>query len=62
MKKNIYNMQLHDEIKVARCLWVIRVAGGWIYSLIDNNENTINTFVPFNNEFQDSSNTVGVLK
>ncbi len=59
---NIYNMELHDEISLTSNLWVIRVPRGWIYSLMDDNENTVNTFVPYDNEFQGAKDTIKLLK
>ena len=50
---DIYNMKLHQEIKYDDLnVVVIRVAGGWIYK----NTNIVEslTFVPYNNEFQNT--------
>lgn len=53
---NIYNLQemkLHTKLNFD-CFTVLRVSGGWIYTLTDgygNNPTTV--FVPFNNEFQE---------
>lgn len=43
---NIYNMKLHERIKIDG-MRIMRVAGGWIYDEINNTQ----VFVPFNNEF-----------
>lgn len=48
----LWNMQLHESIKVANNVFVLRVPGGWIYELYDQDVNKTNAvFVPFNNEF-----------
>ena len=49
--KSIYDLDLHEEIKVEDNLWAIRVPGGWIYSngLFDNKVHCV--FVPYDNEF-----------
>lgn len=46
----LWSMSLHEEIKLAGNIWiVIRVPGGWIYSI--NEEKGPIIFVPLNNEF-----------
>ena len=43
---DIYNMRLHEWLQFNNALFVIRVAGGWIY----RQDNSM-VFVPYNNEF-----------
>ena len=42
----LYDMGIHEAIRISECLIVIRVPGGWIYE-IDNSKNTTHTFVPY---------------
>ena len=49
-EKSIYELSLHELIKVKWSLYVTRVPGGWLY---EGPDDTYATFVPFNNEFQD---------
>ena len=50
--ENIYQLELHAEIKVADNLWCRRVPSGWIYSDAAMSDEGHCVFVPFNNEFQ----------
>jgi hypothetical protein len=51
--KSIYDLKLHEHLSVTNSATCIRVAGGWIYSFIDNfSRITQYVFVPFSNEFQ----------
>lgn len=52
-EQDIYKMKLHEEVYVHELLFIIRVAGGWIYKSGDDVTPT-SVFVPFNNEFQES--------
>ena len=56
MNNDIYKMKLHDDIQIEKCLWVQRVAGGWIYRYESESGaggwNVAPQFVPFNNEFR----------
>lgn len=56
MDRNIYTLELHEEISINRWLDATRVAGGWVYKSsceAANDERTISTvFIPLNNEFQ----------
>jgi len=47
--KTIYNVKLHEEIKEGNS-YILRVAGGWIYTDTRADE-ARGIFVPFNNEF-----------
>lgn len=50
-KKTIYNLKLHESLKIVRdLLEVIRVPGGWIY-VGHARGNKFAIFVPFSNEF-----------
>jgi len=55
MKKNIYDLELHEESRLIKsgCV-VIRVPGGWIYQNwdFDNKYLIDSTFVPYNTEFK----------
>jgi len=54
--ENIYEMKLHQTLRLDIYTEVLRVAGGWIYTIYSSNEEAINkptsVFVGFNNEFQ----------
>ena len=50
---NIYDLKLHENFSASSSATCFRVAGGWIYSFIDNfSRITQYVFVPFSNEFQ----------
>ena len=58
--KELYNMELHEEIEVTELCYVFRVIGGWIYKFYKF-EDSVNglvlilvstTFVPWNNQMQ----------
>lgn len=57
-KYTIYDMELHDEMRVTDNIHATRVPGGWIYTTSRQSgigKVAINVcFVPFNNEFQSS--------
>ena len=57
-KNSIYNLKLHELIIIDEEFSVRRVPGGWIYYELDihNIKYTVlhTTFVPYNNEFQDT--------
>jgi len=60
---DIYNMRLHEWLQIDNAMFVIRVAGGWIYYQDNSTEQFIGdkrigdvvsasmVFVPHNNEF-----------
>jgi hypothetical protein len=51
--ESIYDLKLHENFSVSSAATCFRVAGGWIYSFIDNfSRITQYVFVPFSNEFQ----------
>lgn len=61
MEKDIYEMRLHESsevrLNVSNDSWskvfVIRVAGGWIYEMPTGNTRRVTSvFVPFNKEFK----------
>jgi hypothetical protein len=51
-EKSIYELELH-EMTVFKGVEIMRVPGGWIYSLNNNTypQSTSKVFVPFDNEF-----------
>ena len=58
--KELYEMELHEEIEVTELCYVFRVIGGWIYKFYKF-EDPVNglvlilvstTFVPWNNQMQ----------
>lgn len=52
-KKNIYDMEMHEVLKVKNELFALRICrvpGGWIYYRIG--ENLSGVFVPLNAEFR----------
>ena len=58
LAKELYNMELHEEIEITELCYVMRVIGGWIYKFYyftdKENELELNllstTFVPWNNQ------------
>jgi hypothetical protein len=50
---SIYEMHLHQTMKLTNYSDVMRVPGGWVYSQWEDGEasNISQVFVPFNNEF-----------
>lgn len=57
MNKTIYELELHEWIDLDRTtnFCVYRVPGGWVYTRYHSGANQIvETFVPFNNEFEGS--------
>ena len=46
-EKTIYNLELHEVLKVSNTMHITRLSGGWLYSTGANA-----TFVPFSSEFQ----------
>ena len=53
IKKSIYSLSLHEEMKVADNLWCRRVPGGWIYTDTGTTDEGHIIFVPFDNEYQE---------
>lgn len=60
LAKELYEMELHEEIEVTELCYVFRVIGGWIYKFYKF-EDSVNglvlilvstTFVPWNNQMQ----------
>ena len=47
--KTIYDLKLHEELKISPKIWVMRVPGGWIYE--HGSAPFRNLFVPYNVEF-----------
>ena len=60
LAKELYNMELHEEIEVTELCYVVRVIGGWIYKFykFEDNVNGLElilvstTFVPWDNQMQ----------
>lgn len=51
----LYNLELGEEDYIDDLL-VLRVPGGWLFTILDvdkNRDAITTTFVPFNNEFQE---------
>jgi len=44
--ESVYRMELHQKI-IEGNMEILRVSGGWIYTVLGTNS----VFVPFNNEF-----------
>jgi hypothetical protein len=58
--KSIYELELHEITVINGKVRVMRVPGGWIYErvlrrLSDTDFEVINTFVPYNEEFNASA-------
>lgn len=58
--KELYEMELHEEIEVTELCYVVRVIGGWIYKFYKF-EDSVNglvlilvstSFVPYDNQMQ----------
>ena len=64
-QKTIYDLELHEVMTVKvktngseypAVWWVTRVPGGWFYQDANPNRTTVSEFfVPFNNEFRDTT-------
>lgn len=59
--KKIYNMELHECLILDTVPLfstnIMRVAGGWIYTNLDKSNGVMSqSFVPFDNEFQEQDN------
>lgn len=53
--KTIYDLKLHEELKIKDDLFVVRVPGGWLYQAYTENE--INSvFVPYYVEVKNTHN------
>lgn len=54
MNDKIYKLKLHESIDIPNGTMIIRVPGGWLYTLWNHeaNQSLPPVFVPFNNEFQ----------
>lgn len=52
--KEIYDLKLHESVRLDNGIVIMRVPGGWIYDCWDCQTDTskAGTFIPFNNEFQ----------
>lgn len=50
--KSIYDLKLHEELKLSNDMYVLRVPGGWIYDFWDvtKDQAKIGVFVPFSME------------
>ena len=51
MEEEIYNLKLHETMYPDKATTVMRVPGGWIYTLTIGGETHTSVFVPFDNEF-----------
>lgn len=48
MDQNIYTIQLHESLEIGQGIIVLRVPGGWIYQIPnDQYDGFANVFVPF---------------
>jgi hypothetical protein len=52
MEKTIYDLKLHETLKINNYLNVMRVAGGWIYSSVASDDMFTDIFVPYSEEFK----------
>ena len=49
----MYNMKPFESLDIGYCQTLQRVPGGWIHQECDEEKIVfVNTFIPFNNEFQ----------
>lgn len=58
MEKTIYQLKLHETLKLPGGDYVTRVPGGWIYDIPCGGSDEMGyrpIFVPFDNEFQDDA-------
>lgn len=51
----LYNMKLHDK-KISPEINILRVPGGWIYTIYDCEDKISSVFVPFDNGFMEAHN------
>lgn len=62
MEKTIYNLKLHEKMRIDSNMYIMRVASGWLYSYCPGGSNPnfkIAHFVPFDNKFQIPTPTYG---
>lgn len=50
---DIYRLDLHEELTIKEGVWIMRVAGGWLYFTL----NRPAVFVPYDNEFMEVMET-----
>ena len=57
MPKDIYDLELHDNVNTSIQTNTLRVPGGWIYRTwsTEHGDWISQVFVPYNNEFMDLS-------
>ena len=48
-KSSLVNMKLHEQIRIKDHILIVRVIGGWLYSVHYNRTSTT-TFVPYTGE------------
>lgn len=55
--KTIYDLKLHEGITTEFGIFIMRVAGGWIYNCWDFEKDCFinGLFIPLNNEFQQNN-------
>lgn len=49
--KTIYDLKLHETLKLKTTAKIARVPGGWLY-IFEKKEKAVVTFVPYNEEFK----------
>jgi hypothetical protein len=50
-EKTIYDLELHETLKIANDMYVYKVPGGWIYQIICDDEVSC-VFVPYGQEYR----------
>lgn len=56
--KSIYDMDLHDVIRLTNISWVTRVPGGWMYKTTSVGEGIGCCFVPYHAEYKPSLHSI----
>lgn len=59
-RKTIYELALHEKMWADSHIEVLRVPGGWLYTLFSSTN--VTAFIPYNNEFMKSENTKQILR
>lgn len=64
MEKSIYDLKLHESVRLPMGMDILRVPGGWIYNVWDNEKDLAlsGTFVPYSDEHLNGDPVIKRLK
>ena len=55
---NIYELKLHEGMVINDRDFVMRVPGGWLYTVSASDTSSVSVYVPFDNEFMQTSESM----